>query len=344
MIFMHEGIPGSGKSYDVIRRIISVLLTGRKVYTNVDGLDNEHCRLAIADIVGITVDELNLLLIFLTPSQVGEFWEHCDDNSFIVIDEVHKVFNARDWNKAGNREFANWASTHRHHGIDVALITQNANKVEGQVRSLIEWRYYYRKMNMFGSMFKNGYLVYSYTSDDTKPLNMRKCTYDKRIFKCYKSYQGNSMEKSVVKNANILNHPLFYGMAVVLFAFIYAFNHSSLKDGDILGAKAAQARIVQSMNTIKTSAGDLTSQSGDPQLPGAVASPSVQVAAVDTPSEFQWLPVSAYIKKANREYVMVGSYRLDTFIRMSADLKLVLVDTRTCPDTIIRSVSFSPPI
>lgn len=88
-------------------------------------------------------------------------------NPAAVLDEIHKWFSNRDWNDPKNKQFGYWASTHRHYGYEVVLITQNIERVDAAVRSLLEWNYVYRKVNFLGSAVQRFYLCYSYGGDDT---------------------------------------------------------------------------------------------------------------------------------------------------------------------------------
>lgn len=256
MIICFSGTPGSGKSYDTVKKILDNLKLGRTIYTNVDGLDDPNCREHIKLYTGLDDYQLASCLIFLPPDKVVRFWETetdnegteferqrliCEKGSLIVLDEVHKYFNCRDWQTDKNKKFADWASTHRHDFYDVILITQDLEKVDKQIRSLVEWTYVYRKINFLGSMVQNNYICYAYSGDDTsgKPIASQKKFYDKKVFACYKSHTSKDMkELQIMTHANILKHPVFYSIPVVVCLCLYLlFGKSSLATGDVLGTK-----------------------------------------------------------------------------------------------------------
>lgn len=255
MIICFSGVPGAGKSYDTVKKVLDNLKLGRTIYTNVDGLDNPVCREHIKLYTGLDDYQLNTQLIFLTPDKIVRFWETeklnagtefeserliCEKGALIVIDEVHKWFNCRDWQTEKNRKFADWASTHRHDGYDVLLVTQDLDKVDKQLRSLVEWTYVYRKVNFLGSFVKNSYICYAYSGDDTsgKPLANAKKFYDKRVFACYQSHTSKDIkELQIMTHANILRHPVFYSIPVMVVVFLYFFSKSSLATGDLFGAQ-----------------------------------------------------------------------------------------------------------
>lgn len=339
MIFIHEGNPGAGKSYDVQSRILDQLKAGRVVYSNIDGHNDRKCRMAISEITGLSKTDLDKQLIYLDDSQLPEFWKHCADGSFIVLDEIHKFFNARDWSTERNRAFADWCSTHRHQGYDLCMITQRQNKIDGQARSMTEWRYFYRKLNFFGSMFKKGYLVYCYSGDDAKPLSVKKCSYDARIFKCYHSYKGNAIEKKVVTNANILRHPAFYALALVVVVTGYFFSQSTFIDGDVLGVAKAKQKIENASATLK--GGTTQPAEAVPDAQAKAVGGEVQPVGLAMTSERQTvvLPVNMYAKKADGEqFVYVGRYRLPSWLWLSPDQHFVKVYVDEMPPAVLASV------
>jgi len=160
--------------------------------------------------------------------------------------KVHKHYNDRDWQATASRELGDWASTHRHMGYDLILITQSIEKVDKQVRTLTEWTYFYRKVNFLGSLVSNAYIKYSYSGDDHegKALTNSKHTYSPDIFPCYKSYvSADAKEVGFMKHVNVLKHPVFFAIPAVICLCLYMFfQKSSFASGDIFGTKKVTAR------------------------------------------------------------------------------------------------------
>ena len=251
MIIGFVGTPGSGKSYEAVKKVLDNIRLGRKIYTNIEGLDEPSCREAIKSYCNITDYQLGVVLNFLTNEQALEFWDHCEDGSLILIDEVHKLFSNRDWASEKNKQFTEWASTHRHNGFDVVLITQDIEKIDKHARSLIEWCYLFRKVNFLGGAVQKKYICYAYPGDDHQgqPLQKNMRHYDKRVFACYQSYVASDIkELGFMTHVNILKHPIFYAIPCVLllFGFLF-FKKSSFASGDIFGTSKtlnqAQVRI-----------------------------------------------------------------------------------------------------
>jgi zona occludens toxin (predicted ATPase) len=249
------GTPGSGKTYDAVAKIIDNLRMGRMVYTNIRGLDNPGCLKMIQMLTGLSDCWLAHYLHFLDGEQVFEFWQHVPPRSLIVLDEVQNIFNARDWQSKKNIYFNAWASTHRHLGFDLILITQSIQRLDTAVRALVEWTHSYRKMNFFGSLVKKKYLHYMYAGEDVSgpPLAKSYHTYDPQIFLCYQSYMFKDIaEKRVMQHVNVLNHPVFWAIPAVFCFFIYMLFHSGMIRGDLFGAEKLAAQ--QAKNSGKSSA------------------------------------------------------------------------------------------
>ena len=252
MIICFEGTPGSGKSYEAVKKIIDNLMLGRTVYTNIDGLDDPLCREHIKSFSGLSDYELETRLIHLPNWQALEFYKHVSDKSLVVLDEVHKLYNNRNWQKDINVCFADWSSTHRKSGNDVILVTQNLEKVDAQVRGLVEWTYRFKKLNMLGRLFRNGYKRQSYTEDDTsgKPMDVKFYKYNSRFYPCYKSYTNDDIkELNIMEHTNLFKHPVFLILPIFLCLAIYLiFFKSSFATGDLFGSK----KILKRADSIKT--------------------------------------------------------------------------------------------
>ncbi len=239
MISCYEGLPGAGKTYDAMRKLLDNLSQGRRILTNISGPDQEEKQEIIKHFLNLDDSQLKENLVTLQEHQVTEFWNHIKPGDLIIIDEAQNFFNSRDWHKKENREFGKWASEHRHQGVDLILITQNVERIESSVRSLIEFTYRYKKLNMFGNLINKKYIRFCYYGPTLDQIGQKTCTYDPKIFKCYKSYFTNgTKEIGIEKPANILKHPIFYAIPLVLGLFLYFLSQSSLLSGDLFGTQA----------------------------------------------------------------------------------------------------------
>ncbi len=241
MIIGYVGTPGSGKTYEAVKTILSNLKKGKVIYTNIDGLEQPICREMIKNVCDLSPYAIERQLKILEPDQLEDFWNHIEPKCIVVIDEVQKVFSSRDWQSEKNKRFGSWASTHRHHGFEVILITQNPERVDSAVRGLFEWTYLFRKVNFFGGAVQKKYICYSYAGDDThgQPLVKKINTYNPLVFRCYKSYVNDDIkEQDIRKHVNVLKHPIFFIIPIVFGITLYLFfGKSSFATGDLFGTK-----------------------------------------------------------------------------------------------------------
>jgi zona occludens toxin (predicted ATPase) len=290
MIYFFTGTPGSGKTYEAVKMIFDELRKGRRVYTNIDGMDNLDCQEKLRVMAGL--DRFEFFERFhhfgYDRQVIMNFWEHCEKNSLVVIDEVQKFFSNRDWQKDENKKFGDWASTHRHDGFDLVMITQAAARVDSAVRDLVEWNYVFRKVNFFGSAVQRKYLCNIYADSETSgsPIKRDIRHYNSKVFSFYKSYVSDDIkEQSVLPSINVLKHPVFFAIPFVLGFCIYMiFWKSSFGSGDFLGVNKIQKEAMSAISPNEAQASVPPSNSSrvpahsvKNQLP-APASPPIQSA------------------------------------------------------------------
>lgn len=69
----------------------------------------------------------------------------------LYIDECQLLFNAREWNTNGRKEWLSFFTQHRKLGYDIYLVAQFDRMVDRQIRSLIEYEIVHRKVKNFGT-------------------------------------------------------------------------------------------------------------------------------------------------------------------------------------------------
>lgn len=344
MIVFFVGTPGSGKTYEAVKKIVDNLRMGRTVCTNIDGMDDPRNHEYIKSLVNLDDFTFAQRFIYLGRDDVTCFWKTrkvektvflpdgstdlvvedrliCPKGSLIVIDEVHKHFNARAWQSKENLEMADWASTHRHDGYDLVLITQDIEKVEKQVRSLTEWCYFFRKVNFLGGGVQKKYLCYSYSGDDHRgqPLSKSVRHYHSKYFPCYKSYTtSDAKEVGFMTHVNIFKHPIFFAIPVVIVFCLWMASKSSLASGDIFGTqkrlkdtdkKIASQRSVSSSPVssvpVPVVQKPVSSSSQLPQVISASAPSNSPLPSPPAPPSWHSYPVSGYLKVGARTIFLV---------------------------------------
>ena len=155
MMLIYDGTPGTGKSLHVIDDIRDYLRRGCNVIANFDfrsDLMRKSCR-------GEFLKKENRDLQF--PDWVKEYGlsHNLDKNgsvkmgqTLLVIDEAQNVFDARQWNCSGRKEWNEFFAVHRHYGFDIILITQNIKSLDKRIQANAEFEVLHRNMKHYKNL------------------------------------------------------------------------------------------------------------------------------------------------------------------------------------------------
>lgn len=230
MIVFHEGLPGSGKSYEaVVRRIIPALKEGRTVQAYVEGLD--HVKLA--QLAEISEERCRELLLPIKREQVQQRIEDpksgkvlrvidslpelAKDNALIVLDEAQNFWGVRD---RLDQELVKFVTEHRHRGIDIVLMGQDLRDVNALWRRRVEIKLCFLKLSGLGT--SKGYRVTTWRhlgQDKFEKVGTIVTKYDTKYFGSYASHVSDSTNTADYKEsrATIWNHPgLKWGVPIVI--------------------------------------------------------------------------------------------------------------------------------
>lgn len=168
MIYLYSGTPGSGKSLHQAKDIYNWLRRGKTAIANFD--------IDVSKIPKCKGHYIYLDNEFLRPETLIKFskvyfstHEFKEGRLRLYIDECQLLFNAREWNITGRKEWLSFFTQHRKYGYDVYLIAQFDRMIDRQIRSLIEYEVIHRKASNFGtlgilfSMFSGGNLFVAVT-------------------------------------------------------------------------------------------------------------------------------------------------------------------------------------
>ena len=121
MIYLYSGTPGSGKSLHMARDIYHRLRQGGTVIANFD--------INVNKIPKCKGQFIYLDNEYLTPQNLIKFSAvFFRDHKFkegklrVYLDECSILFNARDWNMNGRKEWLSFMSQHRKYGYDLYLM------------------------------------------------------------------------------------------------------------------------------------------------------------------------------------------------------------------------------
>lgn len=153
MIQLYSGTPGSGKSLHIAKDIFYYL--NRKndclVIANFEiDLSNFNYPDRFIFIDNMSLE--NPALLFEIANKYYSDHELKEGSIVLYIDECQLLFNSRDWNKKGRREWLSFFTQHRKFGFNVFLVSQFDQMIDKQIRALIEYQVIHRKVTNFGNI------------------------------------------------------------------------------------------------------------------------------------------------------------------------------------------------
>lgn len=186
MLIFHEGLPGSGKSYEaVVKHIIPALASGREVYAFVEGLDCQK----LAAVIGTTEEVIRSLLHYVERDSVRTIDKVVSDNSFVVIDELQNFWSSKGDNCSISQDIINFVSEHRHRGLDILAMGQDFRDVHAMWRRRVDRKIHFMNLDALGLSGRYRWTLYKSTAPDKfTQVSGGVQKYDKKYFGTYKSY------------------------------------------------------------------------------------------------------------------------------------------------------------
>lgn len=233
-ITAYIGVPGSGKSYEVVKSvIIPALLKGRRVVTNIYGLKindiYEYCKSKnkkanIGELINVTNDQCKDAEFLPYKDAVNTF---CKPGDLICLDEVWRFWNSDSDIHPNHRSFV---AEHRHFAdektgvtCDLVVINQAIVNIPRFIKDRIESTFKMTKLKTLG--LNNRYRVDIFTGTKTFKNNMSSqlfSKYEKKIFSLYSSYESeNATEVNVDSRGVIFKSPAFIAGAIIFVLCLY---------------------------------------------------------------------------------------------------------------------------
>jgi zona occludens toxin len=327
MIIFHQGLPGSGKSYEALaRRIIPALKAGRPVVAYVEGLDHDKIA-ALAEITPercrellqpVTREQLQTVVTDENTGKVVKVEDHvpalAKDNALIVLDEAQNFWGNRS--KMGP-VMVQFITEHRHRGIDVVLMGQDFRDVHATWRRRIELRLSFLKLTAFGSSKRYRVVTDRHKGgDDYERVGMEVQKYDSKYFGSYSSHVSDSTNTAdyTEERATVLRHPLLrYGMPAALVVLVLG----GYAAYSFFQPETHRAAAADKQADIKTKAG--VGKPGQAQAAQAVPVAHVPVAAVP-PKPKHSSPAEARLAEWGEKY----SVRLSGLLQLGDRIQGVL--------------------
>ena len=225
MIIFHEGLPGSGKSYEaLVKHIIPSLEKGRKVYARLNGFNYEK----VSELTGKTVEELEILYTEITEEQVLTVYDIVENDSLLVLDELQNFFPSG--RQKLSDEMTRFIAEHRHRGMDIICMGQALADVHTTWKRRTERKISFLKLSMVGMDSKYKWEMYQGSINGVKgDVVFKKIKsgvekYDSKYFGSYLSHQLTTDNTDVYSDdrVNIFKTKQFM-VYIPIFIFVIAF-------------------------------------------------------------------------------------------------------------------------
>jgi zona occludens toxin len=232
----YTGLMGSGKSYEVVSSIIlPAIQAGRRVVTNIDGINPQAIQDYILERTKLTADKLGEIVTFTNEDIAAtnffpsEDDPHSENNvtilkagDLLAVDECWKFWSSDNKISEAHMTFFRM---HRHYthpvtgvSCDVALMIQDIGTLHRKLRAVVEMSTRTVKLKTLGMASKYRIELYEGNKLTQKAhIDTFNKGYKAEIFPLYKSYAaGDGKETSIDKRQNILLNSWLW-IKVVLF-------------------------------------------------------------------------------------------------------------------------------
>jgi len=188
MIYLITGVPGSGKSLKAVELIHQWLKEGRRVYSDIEGL--------------------NIPAVERSPDD----WRTTPEGSVVVYDECQRIFPSTGKAGVAEDERIRAMETHRHSGHDLVFITQAPTFVHHHIRKLVG-----KHIHVFRALGMKGATIYTWDGICDAPNDKRehrradvtRWSYPQKLFGDYKSATVHTHKFTIPKRF------IFIGIALV---------------------------------------------------------------------------------------------------------------------------------
>ena len=282
MIIAHEGLPGSGKSYEAaINQIIPALEKDRKVFAYIEGLNHQK----FAEILNKPIDVIQSLLIQLTKEQVLTIHDHVENDSLVIIDELQDFFP-----HVGKRQLTpqitEFVTQHRHRGIDIVVMGQSHKDFHVLWKRRIDLLMTFMKRDALGMASSYTWVTYKQQGERFVKIRSGGGKYDSKYFGLYASHVGGVTAIDSYSNdrANILKSAAFrIYLPVFFFGLLYAIYY--LYNVFHNGLDNKSGKDVAIVKPVDNSSQSIKIESTPVKLPPAVPAPTPSQNLSDTPTQ-----------------------------------------------------------
>ena len=255
----YTGLMGSGKSFECVRSVIvPAIAKGRRVVTNVEGIDSDAIRAFVHERQEIPLDKLGQVVHCSNEDVLSEtffpFGEpvdtHCRGGDLICIDEAWRFWGTDSKICKNHRIFFR---EHRHYvddatkvSCDLVLMVQDIGDLHRILKAVVELSFRTTKIKSLGlSKVYRVEMWEGWRQSQRARVAVENKKYDPEIFPLYQSYSGGSgKELTVDDRQNVLKNPKLWltGAGVIACAAmsLYGVAHFFGKKTDPTMAEQSQ--------------------------------------------------------------------------------------------------------
>jgi zona occludens toxin (predicted ATPase) len=214
MIELIEGVPGSGKSYYVVKeRFLKWVRAQRRIYVYVEGIYLD--RLALFE--GRDLAELQAqITVWTTPEEVRRELPNVELRSAVLIDEAQDLFRSM---QRVDPVLLRWFEKHRHFGVDVVLMCQSYLQMSSGITRLVESTIKFRKLSFVGLWNRTQGKIRG-NPEDVEVIRTLLLTFDPRIYNYYTSYAAAAVKEEQRANSVWMTPKMWLAVAAALFAVV----------------------------------------------------------------------------------------------------------------------------
>lgn len=315
MIIFHEGLPGSGKSYEAaITRIIPALEKGRKVYAYIEGLD--HVK--FAEVMGKSESEIRSLLYQVDKEQVPTIYAHVPNDCLVIIDELQDFFPAGKTQLS--KEVTEFVTQHRHRGIDIVAMGQDHRDCHMLWKRRIDQLIVFVKRDAVGQPDSYTWTTHKLKAGKFVKLRSGKGVYDSKYFGLYASHASDvdNVDTYTDDRSNIFKSSVFtFYMPLLAVMLVFAGYY-------LYGFFTGRSQVVKVEKTIttkqlKSASAELTEEKKQPPEIAPQQQPKPEPKPVVVYTE------AAYLGKYLTEYRprLVGLIESKTTHKMAAQIEFL---------------------
>lgn len=273
----YTGLMGSGKSYECVTSvIIPAVKEGRRVVTNVDGIDSDAIRAWCHDKFDIAMDKLGEVVHctnddvpkanFLPYAQDADTF--CKPGDIVCIDEAWRFWGTDCKLLAEHKVFFR---EHRHFvhpdtkvSCDLVLMVQDISDLHRTLKVVVEITFRTTKIKSLGmSKTYRVEMWEGYKLTRRGRVAVQNKRYDLAVFPLYSSYVGGAgKELQVDKRQNVLRNPKLWLLVAFLIGLLVLclsvlmdfFSGSKYADKKTTGSRALLATPAAPMTPGRTAA------------------------------------------------------------------------------------------